>query len=296
MLIALMGVGALALICAAVILAVMMRHQPVGLSEDDAVRLARLIGALIGLIAAWSAATSSWLSLGRGLMLAPVVWGACGLLGVLVGERWVRRPDAGAIRTAELRPRWVRDYLPRPLTVAVLTSAATGAVLLAVATATASPDDLGRAGRVLITVCGNGVSTATGPYPGSFYSIPLAISLSLATLLAASATVRAVRRPHGQVSGRADTDALRRRSVAAVVAGLGIAIAAPAAGVSATMAAAQLGTGCASSAHYLIGWTATILALANALLAIYCLALLITKTGTRGRLHSATASATTHTS
>jgi hypothetical protein len=175
MLIALIGVGMLALICAVMICAAMMRHQPSRLSEDGAVRLVRLIGALIGLIAAWAAATSSWLSLGRGLMLAPVAWGACVLLGVLFGERWVRRPDAGTIRTAELRPRWVRDYLPRPLT-------------------------------------GNGVSTATGPYPGSFYSIPLAISLSLATLLAAGAAVRAVRRPHGQVSGRADTDALRRSS------------------------------------------------------------------------------------
>jgi hypothetical protein len=275
-LIALIAIG-VALTCAVMICAVIMRHRPVGLSEDGAVRLVRLIGALVGLIAAWSAATSSSLSLGRGLMLAPVVWGSCVLLGVLFGERWVRRPDTGTIRTAELRPRWVRDYLPRPLTVAVLASAVTGAILLAVATATASPDDLGRAGRVLLTVCGNGVSTASGPYPGSFYSIPLAISLSLATLLAAGVAVRAVRRPHGQVSGRADTDALRRRSVAAVVAGLGIAIAASVAGVSATVASAQFGTGCASSAHYLIGWTATILAFANALLGIYCLALLITK-------------------
>jgi hypothetical protein len=105
-----------------------------------------------------------------------------------------------------------------------------------------------------------------------------------------------VRRPHGQASGQAGTDALRRNSVGAVVAGLGIAIAAPVAGVSATMAAADLGTGCGSSAHYLIGWTATILALANALLAIYCLALLITKTGARGQVPSATASASTQTS
>jgi hypothetical protein len=180
--------------------------------------------------------------------------------------------------------------------IAVVASAATGAALLAVATATASPDDLGRAGRVLVTVCGAGVSSATGPYPGSFYSIPLAVSLSLATMLAAGTAVRAVRRPHGQASGQAGTDALRRNSVGAVVAGLGIAIAAPVAGVSATMAAADLGTGCGSSAHYLIGWTATILALANALLAIYCLALLITKTGARGQVPSATASASTQTS
>jgi hypothetical protein len=105
-----------------------------------------------------------------------------------------------------------------------------------------------------------------------------------------------VRRPHGQVSGRADTDALRHRSVAAVVAGLGIAIAAPVAGISATMAAAQLGTGCASSAHDLIGWTAAVLAFANALLGLYCLVVLITTAGTRGKLPGAAASATMSTS
>jgi hypothetical protein len=180
--------------------------------------------------------------------------------------------------------------------IAVLASAATGTALLAVATATASPDDLGRAGRVLATACGAGVSSAAGPYPGSFYSIPLAISLSLAAMLAAGTAVRAVRRPHGQASGQAGTDALRRNSVAAVVAGLGIAIAAPMAGVSATMAAADFGTGCGASAHYLIGWTATILALANALLGIYCLALLITKTGARGQVPSTAAAASTQTS
>jgi len=290
MLILLIGAGLLALICVA-----MMRHQHVGVSEEGAVRLVRLIGALIGLIAAWATATSPWLSLGRGLMLAPVVWGVCVLLGVLFGERCVRRPDAGTILTAELRPRRVRDYLPRSLTIVVLASAATGVVLLAVATSTASPDDLGRAGRWLTIVCGGGVSASTGPYPGSFYSIPLAISLCLVSLLAGSAAVRAVRRPHGQKGERADTDVLRHRSATAVVAGLGVAIAAPLAGVSTTMARAQLGISCASSAHHMIGWTATSLALANAFLSIYCMALLTVRTGTRG-LYIATGSATTPTS
>ena len=91
----------------------------------------------------------------------------------------------------------MRDYLPRGLVAAVTAAAGVLLALLTVTTVTGSADDLGRAGRILLLNCGPGLQRGSGPWPGSFYSLPLAV-LVLAGLTAGSAALRAVTRraPH----------------------------------------------------------------------------------------------------
>jgi hypothetical protein len=120
----------------------------------------RLAGVIAGLTAGCAAASQG--ALGRGPLLAGPVFGLCVLAGVAAGEISVR-PAGGRTRTAAVEVRRVRDYLPRGLAAAVTAAAAVLAALVAVTTVTAGPDDLGRAGRVLLLSCQAGLQQTYGP-------------------------------------------------------------------------------------------------------------------------------------
>ena len=169
-------------------------------------------------------------SLGRGVMLAGPVFASCVLLGVLVGELRVS-PVRDAVRSASLETRRVRDYVPPLLTPAVAVSVLVGAVLLVATTLAGSADDLGRAGRQLAYRCSDTMSGAAGPWPGSFYSVPLA-AVVLGGLAAAALALRAVVLRPRQGEDREVDEALRRHAARAVVAATGLLVAVPLAGVS----------------------------------------------------------------
>lgn len=195
--------------------------------ESGRVLAARLAGLTLG-VAAAVAAGHAW-SLGRGAMLGPVLLGTGLLLGIAAGETLARPARVAGPRTADLTPRKVRSYAPRGQGAAVVAVLVLMVAVLVVTTATASADDLGRPGRSLTRTCGMGVSSSRSPYPGSFYSGPLALGLVVALGLGAVAARQAVLRPRGL---GAEEDALRAQSVRAVVAGAGVVVCATFIGVA----------------------------------------------------------------
>jgi hypothetical protein len=217
------------------------------------------VGAVVGVIAAYQGA------LGRGLLLAAPLCALCVLAGVLVGEIRVSAPG-GPVRQAALEVRRVRDYLPRALGSAVLASGTLLAVLLTLTTAAGSPDDMGRAGRSLERRCSAVLGAGAGPWPGSYYTFPLAVVL-LAGLLAAGAVLtRVVRRPR-QSDDLAVDEALRRSAATAVTAAVGLLVAVPLAGVSVVAGAALVGISCHPA-----WWTAAAIGLAAVAVASLALA------------------------
>lgn len=180
--------------------------------------------------------------LGVGAMLAAPLFSLGVMGGVIVGELRVTPPTC-ATRAASLEVRRVRAYLPKALTGAVVVATVSLGLLLVSTTALGSPDDLGRAGRWLVRSCGGGLTEGRGPWPGSFYSLPLSI-LTITGLTGASFAVRqVVHRPRQGEDDLVD-DALRRHAVAGIVAASGILVAVPLAGASLVSSIALLGISC----------------------------------------------------
>lgn len=204
-------------------------------------------GLLVGVVVA--VASTQVGTLGRGLMLAGPLLAVCVLLGVVLGELRVTAPPA-AERRAVLEVRRVRDYVPRRLASAVLASAALLTGLLLTTTAMGSADDLGRAGRQLFRQCSDVHSEGHGPWPGSFYSAPLAVVVGLGLLVAGLALRQVVRRPR-QGSDLGADDVLRRRAAETVTASTGLLVAVPFAGVALIAGFALRSISCAPTA-----WTA----------------------------------------
>ena len=229
-----------------------------------------ITGLAVGGVAAGSGA------LGRGFLLAAPVFGLCVLAGVVAGEFSVR-PAAGRTRSAVLEVRRVRDYLPRPLTGAVLGAIAALAGLIAVTSAAAAPDDLGRAGRSLELACGAGLVQTSGPWPGLFYTVPLAVLVAAGLVLAGGA-LRAVvgrARTGTDPDAVAADDALRRRAAWTVTGACGILVAVPLAGLCIVSAGAVLSLFCRPAWLTVAGWA--LLALAGAAVALlsWCAAVLL---------------------
>ncbi|MCC5947091.1 MAG: hypothetical protein JJT89_01435 [Nitriliruptoraceae bacterium] len=216
-------------------------------------------------------------TLGRGTMLAAPMFAFGVLAGVLGGElRVVAPPRSG--RSASLEVRRVRDYLPPRLSVAVGVGVIALGLLLALTTAVGSPDDLGRAGRRLVQVC---VATAEvtrtvgrGPWPGSFYSVPLATVVLAGLAASAAALQQIVRRPRQGEDAEVD-DVLRTDAAAAVVAASGILIAVPLAGVSAIASMGLLGIDCPSWWMRGVGWLTLLAVPLAAALVAWCAAALV---------------------
>ncbi len=216
------------------LLALRRRNVKTG-REWLAVVAIRILGGAAGVAAA--CVTVFWpiagIDLGRGVLLAPAVVGLGVMLGVAVGETVVRPRRPAGLRTASLEPRRAWAYLPRPLTWSVLVMTVLLAATLALSTVTASADDMGRAGRSL--ACRTAVHGASqGPYPGSFYSVPLLAILALVSVVGLFAARAVVHRPRGFAPSEYGDDALRTRSLTVIVAGAGLAISASYVGVALT--------------------------------------------------------------
>lgn len=229
--------------------------QPAAVPAAAARRTAgfRLAGVLAGLVAGAAAAASGLL--GRGLLLAGPVFALFVLAGVVAGELSVR-PAAGPTRTAVVEVRRVRDYLPPGLATAVLAAAAVLLALVTVTTVTAGPDDLGRAGRALLLSCGPGSWQNHSPWPGSFYSAPLAAMVAAGLITAGAALRVVIRRARtGTDPGViAADDALRRRAARTITGACGILVALPLAGVCLVSAGALLSFSCQPAWWTYAGW------------------------------------------
>jgi hypothetical protein len=231
---------------------------------------------LIGGLAAGGAAAESG-ALGRGLLLAAPVFGLCVLAGVVVGELTVR-PPTGRTRIAGLADRRIRDYLPRGLTTAVIAAAAVLLALLAVTTATGSPDDLGRPGRSLLLQCSADLRQGAGPWPGSFYSLPLGAVVVTGLIIAGAALRVVVRRPRAGAdltSAPAD-DAMRRRAARTITGACGVLVALPLAAVCVLSASAMLSLSCRPVWWTVAGWALLASLPALASLMGWCAVVLLT--------------------
>ena len=131
--------------------------------------------------------------------------------------------------------------------------AAVHAATLALTTTTATTDDMGRAGRQVAAQCGD-VGNAAGPYPGSFYSVPLALLLLVITLATLAALTAVVRRPRGFAPDDVADDVLRRRSATRILAAAGAAVAASHAGVAFFAGTALLRMDCQRAWMDPVGW------------------------------------------
>ena len=140
-----------------------------------------------------AASVAQGLDAGR---ISGVVLAAGGLAFLVVtafGEITWPRPT-GSVRTATLTRRTVRDVAPRPA--ALLLAIASGLLFLAllVGGLTALPD--GRSyGRTTVGTGGVTGSWASGPYPGWFYAVPLALAACVILAATLGCLVLIARRP-----------------------------------------------------------------------------------------------------
>ncbi|WP_185995556.1 hypothetical protein [Nocardioides campestrisoli] len=202
--------------------------------EARLVALVRGTGILLGAALAVSQLSDGGIVPSPGLWVdaihAPILFGLATLLAAVLGELVVRpRFDAGP-RTADLRPRRVRDFLPPGLTRLVAGLGVCAAALCSFTWLTASADDMGRDGRALWAACTAAVSSTRSPYPGSFYVVPYALGVAVALAVAAAAAWQVTRRPLGGTPAEADHH--RRTSMQAIVGALGVVVSAPMIGLA----------------------------------------------------------------
>lgn len=232
----------------------------VGIAEHaEVVRVARttrgwrVVGLLAGLLVG-----GLLLVLGQGLdalgrvqALGPAAAGAGVLLGALVGELRAR-PAVGARRQALVETRRLRDVAPvrRVVSTALLGLVTAGFLLVGVAWG--GPDDLGRPGRAFVQRCtevldGGGLAShvaSRGPWPGSFYAVPLVAALLVVALLTALALRAVVARPRPPLDGLGLDTLLRRWSAGHVLSGAGLAVLGTLGPVALLVGAGLLDPGC----------------------------------------------------
>ncbi|MEU9989006.1 hypothetical protein AB0E10_19840 [Streptomyces sp. NPDC048045] len=214
-------------------------------------RYARWTGLVVGALAGRWLAT---LGHGDGVLYAVSAFGLCAVAGVLAGDA-LTPPARGAVRTAGLAPRRVRDYVPPRLTRLLVALAGALVVLLAAAGAVASPDDLGRAGRTLTLTC-RGMTQSNGPWPGFFYGLPMLVSLAVATAACGWSLRRIARRPGDEQS--------RRDRALAVVAAWGLVVSTSLLGAASTASGALTNLTCdgaAGTAANAVLWPLALIAL-----------------------------------
>jgi hypothetical protein len=227
------------------------------------VRVTWAAALVVGGVAAW--VVNGSLDGGRGTMLVPAVLGLFVVAGVGLAETVVRPQREAGPRTASLAPRRAADYVPRTLATAVVGITALHLVTLALTTSTASPDDLGRAGRNIAAECGN-TGSGAGPYPGSFYSVPLIVVLLGIGLVAVASLRAVVRRPRGVAPDEVGDDELRHRSATRILAAVGAAAAASHVGIAFYAGTAMLRMDCQSAWMQPVGWVLLVSTLAAVLL------------------------------
>jgi len=227
-------------------------------------------------VASVTAVTASAGLYNLGAMLSPPVFGLCVMGGVIAGELSTI-PRRQGVRTAALETRTVGEYLPRVLSGLVTASTLGLGALLVTTTLMGSADDAGLAGRFLSRQCRPEIWARNGPWPGSFYSVPLGIAVVVGLLGAAAALRTVVLRPRAGSDPDlvvAD-DVLRRRSVEAVVAATGVMVAASLSGV-AFVAGIQLHRiACSPASWTVLGVALLAVGALMLLLTSWCLALLL---------------------
>lgn len=259
--------------CAAValVIALLRRHSvTVGVNEHTGVvgvarttRAWRVLGLLAGLLAAGLLLVlgDDLDALGRLTALAPTALGTGVLLGTIVGELSAR-PNVGIRRSAAVETRRVRAVVP-PGRTGLLGGAVTAlGGLLLVGTAWGAPDDRGRPGRWFAVECSRvvgGVTTraggAHGPWPGSFYAVPIGLALAVLLLLVLVALRAVVRRGSPGLESRGLDTLLRRWSVGNVLTAATFAVLATLGPVAGLVAAALAGPACAPTpAEVFVRW------------------------------------------
>lgn len=215
---------------------------------------------------------------GSAVAIAPAVGFGVFLLVTCLAELGTPGPQS-RVRLASMRTRRVSDVLPRSVT----TLGAVGALALGGALvagwAMGAPDDVGRPGRSLTTVCrgvigadgAQQVGSSHGPWPGSYYAVPMLVGLAAAVLLV-GATVRAVvrRARPGAESEDAD-DALRRESARVVLLGLGAFTLLTLVPVAGLMTGALLGVDCAPLGYRLLALVTGVATPVAATVGAWCL-------------------------
>ena len=205
-------------------------------------------------------------ALGRATALAPTVLGAGVLLGTIAGELSAR-PAVGIRRSAAVETRTLRAILPRGRAVVLAVSTLLLAGALAIGAAWGSTDDLGRGGRVLSESCAvldpdlGPVLTASsrGPWPGSFYAVPLAVALLVLAGLVAVALRAIVNRPRPELESRGLDTMLRCWSVANVLTAATVTILGTLGPVALLMLSALSGMTCdGGAAQSVVAWTAAV--------------------------------------
>lgn len=235
------------------------RVVTVGVNEHaEVVRVAgrtrawRVAGLLLGVLAAGVLLVLGQRAdaLGRLTALAPAALGAGVLLGTIVGEL-TARPAVGIHRAAVVETRTVRGLLPGGRTGTLGVSTLVLAGVLTAGTAWGSPDSEGRAGRAFTEQCRTLVdgalveTTSThGPWPGSFYAVPLALALGVLALLVVAALRAVVRRPRPPLESLGLDSTLRRWSAGTILTAATFTVLGTLGPVAATMAMALGGTAC----------------------------------------------------
>ncbi|MEO7586737.1 MAG: hypothetical protein ABIS84_01775 [Arachnia sp.] len=270
---------------ALVLIAVPRRRRLVTINEHDFPALARLrsvnavarvVGLVVGVVVVASLSGAG--RLGLGLLLSPAVFALTQVLATLVAG--ILTHDAARTRgTAGLEVRRIRPYLPRGLTVLTVSATAVLALVLLWTTAVGAPDDMGRNGRSFTysypcdTVC----EASFGPWPGSYYTLPLGAVFALVLALAAATVLVTVRRPRDASDPeivRVD-DFVRARAVESVVAAVGVASAATLFAVS--LAVTSLGNprNVVPLILRIPGWGAMLLTLAALPMTVWCVVVLL---------------------
>jgi len=231
-------------------------------------------GLAIGLVL--GVALTRWDPFGRGPLLAAAAAALAVLLSVAAGQA-LPHPVTGPGRTGPPGPRRAGDHLPFPLTPAVAVATAGLVTLLVACSRAGAPDGLGRPGRALVATsldraAGRTCTSVTAPWPGTFWTLPVA-ALLVAGLAAAGLALRAVAlRPRLDGTGTPEgDDALRRRSAGAVVAAVGILVTVPALGIEVLAAAALSTATCGPAWWRALGAALYLAAIPTAALLLWCL-------------------------
>ncbi len=279
-------VSSVAFFLAVVLIVIPRRRRLVSFADRDfpqLVRLrnvttaARVIALVVGLIAVVLMTTVG--PIGMGLLLAPAVFAGTQMVATLVADL-ISRDTARTPGAAGLEVRRVRSYLPRALggATAITLTVLTGVLIWT--TAMGSSDDMGRAGRSFSYsyACDGVCEGSFSPWPGSFYSVPLATGLLLLVTLAVAAVVITVRRPRDASKPeivRVD-DLVRTRSAESVVAALGLGGAASLAAICVLTSRLVVSTVDGVSIDLLIaGWTAVVVGLAAFAMSVWCVVVLM---------------------
>ncbi|MCT1458107.1 hypothetical protein M3G03_00865 [Aestuariimicrobium sp. p3-SID1156] len=157
---------------------------------------------------------------GRGFMMAPGLFSYGMLLALLGGELWVWR-CARTDGVASLETRSNTSYISWRPVATLATCLAVLAVLLVWALGTQDSDPSSYSyGRAHVTVHPDGGTSSWGPFPGSFYSGPIAIMLAIGLVMLALGIVITLRRPRNGADPVvvAVDDAARRETIEAMIA------------------------------------------------------------------------------